>query len=254
MSKSLLGAPFLVAVIGLAGVSAQQPPLPAQTPFPVEREPPPITPPPLSKLGPNLYRIGEIRVDTAKREASVAGKVNAVQTLEFVANTRGGSKAYESALTLDTHAIAFNAAMLLIGLDKAHSRVPTQHFDPEPPQGDRVAIWIDWKRGAEFVRTPVEQLLFDQQAKRPIPASDWVYTGSFFVADGPHLAGGTRYLADIDGVLIGFVHSPAPIIENVAGAGVQRYGSIVLNPNLGLEPEAAVTLTVKALGQAVKPH
>jgi len=28
----------------------------------------------------------------------------------------------------------------------------------------------------------------------------------------------------------------------------------VLNPNLGLEPEAPITLTVKALGSAPKPH
>src|SRR6202023_2688922 len=111
------------------------------------------------------------------------------------------------------------------------------------PQGDRVALWIEWKRGEENIHTAVEQLLFDQQAQRPIPVSEWVYTGSFFVPESPHITG-TRYLADLDGVLIGFVHSPAPIIENVAGAGVQRYGSIVLNPNLGLEPETPITLTV----------
>jgi len=252
MSRSPIAACVLAAVLGASGMRGQQPPSP-QPKVPVDPEPAPTSPPPVSKLGPNLFRIGEIRVDTAKREASVAGKVNPVQTLEFVANTRGGAKAYESALTLDTYAIAFNAAMLLIGLDKAHARVPTQHFDPQPPQGDRVALWIEWKRGTELVRTPVEQLLFDQETKHPIAASDWVYTGSFFVAEGPHITG-TRYLADIDGVLIGFVHSPAPIIENVAGAGVGRYGLIVLNPNLGLEPDTPVTLTVKALGPAAKPH
>ena len=60
--------------------------------------------------------------------------------------------------------------------------------------------------------------------------------------------------ADIDGVLIGFVHSPAPVIENVGTAAVRRYGRIVLNPNLGLAPETPVILTVKALGSAPKPH
>ena len=61
-------------------------------------------------------------------------------------------------------------------------------------------------------------------------------------------------VSDIDGVLIGFVHSPAPIIENIGGAGVNRYGSIVMNPNLGLAPETPVVLTVKALGSTPKPH
>lgn len=252
MTTVRAGVFTLIVTAGLARISVAQ--LPPPKPIPKPPETPPTTAPPVSKLGPNLYQLGEIRVDTSKREASVAGKVNQVITLEFVANTRGGSKAYESALTLDTHAIAFNAAMLLIGLDKAHSRVPTRHFDPQPPEGDRVELWIDWLRGSEKARTPVEQLLFDRETQRPIPASDWVYTGSVFLPESVLSPTGTHYLADLDGVLIGFVHSPAPIIENVAGAGVQRYGSIVLNPNLGLAPETPITLTVKALGPSPKPH
>jgi len=248
MLRILPAAVAVIAVVGLATALAQQPPAP-----PPSIEDIPTTPAPVSKLGPGLFKIGEIKVDTSKNEASVPGKVNAVQTLEFVANTRGGLKAYESALTIDTNAVTFNAAMLMIGLDKERARVPTQHFDPVPPQGDRVALWIDWTRGSERVRTPVEQLLFDNESRQTVPASDWVYTGSMFVPEGPTLRS-TRYLADIDGVLIGFVHSPAPIIENVTGAGVRRYGFIVMNPNLGLEPETPVVLTVKALGSAPKPH
>jgi hypothetical protein len=238
---------ILIAGVGLAAPFAQQPPRP------VDPETIPKTPPPVVKLGANLFQIGEIKVDTAKREASVAGKVNSVTTLEFVANTRGGLKAYESALTIDTNAVTFNAAMLLIGLDKDHARVPTQHFDPVAPRGDSVGMWIDWTRGSERVRTPVEQLLFDNQSHQVVPAGEWVYTGSMFVPEGRTLTS-TRYLADMDGVLIGFVHSPAPIIESIAGAGVRRYGQIVMNPNLGLDPETPVTLTVKALGSAPKPQ
>jgi hypothetical protein len=236
----------VIAVTSLVTVLAQRP---AQ----INPEDIPTTPAAVAKLGPGLFRIGEIKIDTTKHEASVPGKVNAVQILEFVANTRGGMKAYESALSIDTNAVTFNAAMLMIGLEKEHARVPTQHFDPVPPQGDRVALWIDWSRGSEHVRTPVEQLLFDKESRQIVPGSEWVYTGSVFLEQGP-TPRSTRYLADLDGVLIGFVHSPAPIIENVSGAGVGRYGNIVLNPNLGLEPEAPITLTVKALGSAPKPH
>jgi hypothetical protein len=236
----------VIAVTSLVTVLAQRP---AQ----INPEDIPTTPAAVAKLGPGLFRIGEIKADTTKHEASVPGKVNAVQILEFVANTRGGMKAYESALTIDTNAVTFNAAMLMIGLDKEHARVPTQHFDPVPPQGDRVALWIDWSRGSEHVRTPVEQLLFDKESRQVVPGSEWVYTGSVFLEQGP-TPRSTRYLADLDGVLIGFVHSPAPIIENISGAGVGRYGNIVLNPNLGLEPETPITLTVKALGSAPKPH
>jgi len=249
MPRAISTAVIVILLIGLASASAQQPPpIPNFSPENI-----PTTPASVTKLGPGLFRIGEIKVDTTKREASVPGKVNAVEILEFVANTQNGLKAYESALTVDTNAVTFNAAMLMIGLDKDHARVPTQHFDPEPPKGDRVALWIDWARGEQKIRTPVEQLLFDKQSGQAVPASEWVYTGSVFLENGIS-ARATRYLADIDGVLIGFVHSPAPIIENVTGAGVSRYGSIVLNPNLGLEPNTPVTLTIKALASAPKPH
>src|SRR5437763_19283 len=68
----------------------------------------PATVPQVERLGDHLFRIGSIRVDTANSELSVAGKVNgSVTTLEFVANTRGGFKAYESAIELDTNAVVF---------------------------------------------------------------------------------------------------------------------------------------------------
>jgi hypothetical protein len=207
---------------------AQQPPRPSE---------------PIQKIGDNLYRLGRLRVDTAKNEVTITGKVNPVSTLEFVANTPRGLKAYESAITLDTDGIDLNVALLLIGLDIAHSRAPTRHFDPATPEGDRVAITVEWTRGGEHVRIPAEQLLFDRVARQPVSSAAWVYTGSAILPDG-------RYLANVDGVLIGFVHSPAPIIEHVSGAGVSRYGDIILNPNLGLEPDTPVTITIKALAAA----
>jgi hypothetical protein len=220
------------AALAVAAASAFRITHAAQPPKPSE---------PVERLGPTQYRVGRVHVDTATRQVSVAGHVNAVSTLEFVANTRGGFKAYESAITLDTDGVDFNVGLLLIGLDVSHSRVPKQHFDPTPPEGDRVSIAVEWTRGAERVRIPAEQLMFDKVAQQPVPTGTWVYTGSAILPDG-------RYLANVDGVVIGFVHSPAPIIEHVAGAGVNRYGQIVLNPNLGLEPDMPVTLNVQAVG------
>jgi len=51
-------------------------------------------------------------------------------------------------------------------------------------------------------------------------------------------------------VLIGFVHSPAPIIENPGAGAVGAFGSLVLNKEL-VAPGTDVTLIVKALAAAV---
>src|SRR2546421_2072185 len=61
----------------------------------------------VERLGPNRIRIGKIQVDTAAHEVSVSGHINDVPTLEWVANTENGFKAYESAISADTDAIAF---------------------------------------------------------------------------------------------------------------------------------------------------
>ena len=195
----------------------------------------------VEKLGDHLFRIGSIRVDTSTLELTVAGKVNGnVSTLEFVANTKGGFKAYESAIELDTNAVMFNAACLLIGLDPAHASHPTRHFDPKPPEGDEVQVTVKWQDKGAAREIDAGQLLYDREKKRAVSNNRWVYTGSMMLDSG-------WYLADADGVLIGFVHSPAPIIENVASDAVGRYGMIIMNPELGLAADTPITVTVKAV-------
>ena len=201
--------------------------------------------PEVLKLAKDVYSIGQLRVDTARREVSVAATANDAHVLEFVANTKGGFKAYESALTVESDAVSFNAALLLIGLDPKHARVPTRHFDPVTPEGDPVEIFVEWTAGGERRRVRVEQLLYDVRTKQPVPDGPWVYTGSTFVKSDET----QQYMADLDGVLIGFVHSPAPIIENPRAGAVDSYGSVVFNRRLGLTPGTAVTLTIRALPQ-----
>ena len=55
----------------------------------------------------------------------------------------------------------------------------------------------------------------------------------------------SAYLADIDGSLIGFAHTPAPVIESPRPLGT--YGNELLNPNLNLKPGTPIVLTVRAL-------
>ena len=202
----------------------------------------PLPPGLLQKISDHEYRIGRMRIDTAKRAITIDGHVNDAHVLEFVACTPGGFKAYESALTLETGAIPLNTALILIGLDKTHARVPTRHFDAVAPAGDPVEIALEWTDGGDVHREPIERLLLDLRTRQPIPVGRWVYTGSTFVEGG-------AYLADLDGVLIGFVHSPAPVIENPRAGAVDAYGSVVLNQALGLKPGAAVTVTIRAAAE-----
>lgn len=228
--------PLITLIIAAAlGASSQAP----------SQAPPSDKPAAVEKLNATTYRVGQMRVDTAKREVTIPGHLNAAATLEFVANTTGGAKAYETALTLDTNAVSFNAAMLLIGLDPARSRPSAMQFDTTPPQGDPVEITVEWRVNGNTRRVKVEELLYDERTKKTLREGPWVYTGSTFIDIGDGT--GKKYLAELDGVLIGFMHGPQAIIDNPRNDAVGGFGSISLNPKLGLSENTAVSVTVKAL-------
>ena len=220
---------FLVIFFGLAlaaGSSAQN-------------QAPPQKAPPVEKLGPSLFRLGQLRVDTAKQELTAPGTLNDVMTLEFVANTKNGIKAYESAITVESDAITFNAALILMGLDPGRGRPSARQFDPATPEGDAVEIHVAW--GNRRVR--IEELLLDQRTKTTLRDGPWVYTGSTFYDVGH----GRQFLAEVDGVLIGLMHGPAAIIENPRSDAVDGFGHFVINPRLGIPPGSALTLIIKKL-------
>ena len=173
----------------------------------------------MEKLGEKLFRLGNIIIDTEKREIRVPGRINpGVTVLEFVANTKGGSKAYESAVELETDAVTFNLALILIGLDQANGVPAKFPFDPDPPQGDPVEIWVEWVSPKEKRRIRAEELVYNRRTQETLPKGSWVYTGSAFLPDG-------RYLADVYGVLISFAHNPATVVDSPLPDGVTAYGT-----------------------------
>jgi hypothetical protein len=209
---------------------------------PVRREPflgPAPAPSPVERLGADQVKIGDILVDTAKKEFSVRGVVNDVPFLEFLANTKGGWKSYESALELETNAVNFNVACLLIGLDPAGAVTARQQFDDRPPQGHPVELFVEWDEGGKRRRVRAEQLIYNRATKQTLPDGPWAYTGSTFLD-------GNRYMAESEGVLVGFMHTPAPIIESPR-AFIGSWGDSVINPTLNLKPGSSVTLVLRAL-------
>lgn len=239
-------AMFGPGVAAKAGVAwGHQEPNTSKLPRTFGSVPPPRTAAAIEKLGKDLLRIGNVRIDLAKKEVSVAGTVNDVPGLEFLANTKGGYKNYESAIEAETNAIDFNLGLILIGLDRDRAYRPRFHFDPIPPRGDPVEVWITWTEGGEERRVPAEEILYDSGSMKTLPKAKWVYTGSNFLSNS------TAFVADLDGVLIGFVHTPAPLIEN-ANSVPGPYGAIQINPLLNLKPGTAVVLTVRAIPRVEK--
>ncbi|GMQ87338.1 MAG: hypothetical protein BMS9Abin08_0539 [Gammaproteobacteria bacterium] len=197
--------------------------------------------PEVEDLGGGRYRVGSIEIDKAKQRFSLPGVVIRLEPantpVEFIAVTRGGMKNYESILEMDTSAIEFNLACIMIGLDPGQAAaLPEQHFDPRPVQGDRVELSVSWQRDGKSRRVRVEDMLQVNGQKPPGP-HEWVYTGSRFSPDGD-------YMAEVSGALIGFVHDTDSIIQHRKGLGMGDYGAIRAN-TLVLPPALTpVTLQV----------
>lgn len=193
-------------------------------------------------LGKDKFRLGSITVDTAKNVLSVPGKLNMREgVIEFIASVKGGFKLYESILELDANAYEFNLGLILIGLDKKRGEASKFHFDPEPPKGDPVEIWVEWTDSDnQLKKHRAEDLVFNNDQKKSMPHGPWVYTGSTILEDG-------TYMAQRDGVLIGFVHEPAAIIDNPSDFGVGGYGSIVVNKEIAPAAGTKIQLVVRSL-------
>jgi len=222
-------------------------PLLAPQQIPPPRSPyfgPAPAPSPAERIGKDLIRIGAILVDTAKKELSVGGFVNEVGTLEFLANTKGGWKAYESALELDTNAVNFNVACLLMGLDPSDAKAARYQFDPEPPQGHPLEIFVEWDDAGTLRRIRAEELVYNRVTKQTLPEGPWVYTGSVF-------GQGNTYLAETEGTLVGFMHTPSPIIDSPRRE-VGQWGDSGINPALSLKPGTRVKVTVRALPRGAR--
>lgn len=191
--------------------------------------------PAIKDLGDQRYRIGAILVDKARHSFRVKGRLLRLEPpLEFLAVRKGGMKAYESLLELDSDAVEFNLACILIGLDEKKGKAPSFHFSPEPVEGTPVALWVSWEADGKTVRMPAAKLLL--QGDKLVDSDAWVYTGSIFAADG-------TYLAQQDGTLVGFVHNPASIIEHREGIALGNYGEVY--PRLSVLPAVGTPVTLE---------
>ena len=170
------------------------------------------------------YRIGAILVDEAARRFSVTGRiVHHEAPLESIAVSKGGTRSGKGLIEIDSNAIEFNLACLLIGLDPRHADVADDHAAHRPTLGDAVAVTVSWTDGrGHHTVMPVADLL---DRKRSVSAQGpWVYTGSILTQD-------SLYMADVDGTVIGFVHDPSSIIEHRLGLGLDDSAVIGADPD-----------------------
>ena len=196
--------------------------------------------PPVKDLGDGRALVGGILVDRQAQRFSLPARVIRLEPpLEFLVVGPPAERAYESLLQTRVLPVAFNLACILIGLEAAPGAAPDFHFEPGVLEGPAVRLEVSWTVQGREVRRPAGALLAED--RRPEVSDEWVYVGSQFTADG-------RYLAAMDGTLVGLVHAPESIIEHRSGLGIGRWGSLSANPAVAPPVGTPVTLHVSRVG------
>ncbi len=202
-------------------------------------------------LGKGVYRIGAILVDEPARRFSVTGRiVRREAPLESIAVSKGGARSGKGLIEIDSNAIEFNLACLLIGLDPRHADRAGDRRAGSPAQGDAVSIVVSWiDAGGRHKTLPAADLI-DRKRQRS-SQGPWVYTGSILRPDG-------LYMADADGTVIGFVHDPSSIIEHRLGLGGDGKDAIGADPDhtppVGTRIELVIENPAAGTGRPVWPH
>lgn len=207
----------------------------------------------MKSLGGGRYQIGAVIADRRAHELTFPARVSHLgqAPLEYFAVTRNGMKSYETLLEADASGSEINLALILIGFDVAQSTHPRYQFDRNLPGGQVADVRLRWRGGGHMHEISADQALLTDEQLKKLPASVWVYTGSFTPP------GVGRFGADIAGTLIGFVHDPNCLIDNRIGLGIGAYGSVrgntALVPPMGTAVEVVVTATGRTVAPAAPP-
>lgn len=194
----------MTVCIGLAETQSRRefPPLPGRPPAPTQSTE--NAKPSVQRIDPNLYRVGDVVVDTKERTVTFPARVNLTQgVLEVLICTEYG-KTHESLLSTKIDPLHLNVALLMLGLEGG--RAVKYQGDPTKPVGSPVEIWFRVKDGEKEKLIRAEDWVYNTHAKRPMLHTHWVYVGSVLTADG--------FMAQREGQIVTTFHDPFTLIDN----------------------------------------
>ncbi|MDF1862004.1 MAG: YdjY domain-containing protein [Verrucomicrobiales bacterium] len=155
----------------------------------VEKERPAVT-----KVGENLYRLGEVALNAKTREIRIPITVNMREggPIEYVLVHENG-KIHESIFTTAVSPLHIQVAMKLLKYKSGNGDVFNRLLAPEvlekesgtkEDRGDPVSVRFEME-GKDPV--PVSETVFDGGVAKPMAEEPWIYTGSA-VEEGTFMA------------------------------------------------------------------
>jgi hypothetical protein len=187
-------------LLGVAGARAQEATLSANTNRPIRQ------------VGPGLFEVGQVRLDTRLKTASFAGRVNqregAIEYLLVAAN----GKLLESVLRTDIEPYHLHTALLLLGVKGA----PPTTLNPDysrPVAGDPISLSVVWTNQNQRLEFPAEDLVSNVESGQALTRGNWTYSGSRLL-EGTFIAQRDRSVVAVMGDMDALINNPRPGREN----------------------------------------
>jgi hypothetical protein len=206
MLAMVIGALFLLSPLPLF---AQTPPskAPSQIKHPEF--------PPVKKVGPGVFRLGEIQIHKRARSVTFPAEVNMDKGLIEYVLVRSSGKTHESLLRTEVDPYLLHIAFLLLGFEGTDQPLAEQG-DSGKPSGEPVKITLAYREKGEdkkSQRVSVEQWVVKKSngESREVESMDWVFTGSK-IQQG-------RFLAQVQGSIVAIYRDPVALIDNASPGG-----------------------------------
>jgi len=165
------------------------------------------------RIGPGLYRIGDISLNRTDLSISFPAVVNMDKGLLEYVLVRQGGKTHESLLRTTIEPYNLQIACLLLGMEGTGKPLGFQG-DPRVPGGDSVDIVLQYNDvdGKQAAVKPEQWVVQTAgETRQDAPPGKWVYTGSM-VRNG-------RFAAQVSGSIAAIYHDPMAMYDNAAPGG-----------------------------------
>ena len=195
----------LLILSSFAPISAQE--FSSETPS----GPKSLEPSPIQKIGPGVFRLGEIQIHKGARNVTFPAKVNMDKGLLEYLLVQSGGKTHESLLRTEVDPYYLNIALLLLGFEGTNMPL-TEQGTAETPKGEAVEINIIYREGDKNRKVAAGAWVAKRDGEKEKSLSmKWIYTGS-------EVMQGTL-LAQAQGSIVAIYHDPAALIDNATPGG-----------------------------------
>lgn len=167
---------------------------------------------PVKQIGPNLFEIGIVQLDSKNRTITIPTTVNMNEgQIEYVLVSTAG-KLHESLLKTKAEPYHIHVAMLLLNGKPTQPDLYYKNMN-NPIPGEPVSIQLKWKTGETEKISPVEDYIFNIVKKEPLKNGDWTYNGSR-VIEGTFIAQRDRSIIAIKPDIDAIFNNPISCREN----------------------------------------